>query len=93
MQEGVRQFHTFANDRELTVMGLFGSFVVEPRGSEYLEALGSGAPTPASSGWQVMIKNGTGPDFREFVLYYHEVGDEAFRPVNKKGDFFLSVIR
>jgi hypothetical protein len=86
-QEGVRQFHTFANDRELTVMGLFGSFVVEPRGSEYLEALGSGAPTPASSGWQVMIKNGTGPDFREFVLYYHEVGDEAFRPVNKKGDF------
>jgi hypothetical protein len=34
-----------------------------------------------------MIKNGTGPDFREFVLYYHEVGDEAFRPVNKKGDF------
>ena len=28
-QEGVRQFHTFANDRELTVMGLFGSFACE----------------------------------------------------------------
>src|SRR5690349_8579567 len=86
-QEGVRQFHTFSNDRELTVMGLFGAFVVEPRGSSYLEPLGSGDPTPATSGWQTIIKNGTGPDFREFVLIYHEVGDEAFRPLNKKGDF------
>ena len=42
-QEGVRQFHTFS-DRELTVMGLFGAFVVEPRGSSYLEPLGSGIP-------------------------------------------------
>jgi hypothetical protein len=33
-QEGGRQFHSFSNDRELTVMGLFGTFVVEPRGSE-----------------------------------------------------------
>ncbi len=86
-QEGVRQFHTYAQDRELTVMGLFGAFVVEPRGSSYLEPLGEGDPTPASSGWQTIIKNGTGPDFREFVLIYHEVGDEAFRPLNKKGDF------
>ncbi len=87
MQEGGRQFHTTSNDRELTVMGLFGTFVVEPRGSEYFEPLGTGPATPATSGWQVMIKNGTGPDFREFVLIYHEVGDEAFRPVNKHGDF------
>jgi hypothetical protein len=86
-QEGGRQFHSFSNDRELTVMGMFGTFVVEPRGSEYLEPLGSGEATAARSGWQVMIKNGTGPDFREFVLIYHEVGDEAFRPVNKKGEF------
>ena len=60
-QEGVRQFHTFSNDRELTVMGLFGAFVVEPRGSSYLEPLGTGDPTPATSGWQTIIKNGTGP--------------------------------
>src|SRR2546427_10450218 len=39
------------------------------------------------SGWQAIIQNGAGPDFREFVIIYHEVGDEAFRPVNKKGDF------
>ena len=86
-QEGGRQFHTFSNDRELTVMGLFGVFVVEPRNSEYYEPLGTGQATKASSGWQVMIDNGDGPDFREFVLIYHEVGDEAFRPVNKHGDF------
>ena len=47
-QEGARQFHTYSNDRELTVMGLFGTFVVEPRGSEYLEPLGTGDPTPAT---------------------------------------------
>ncbi|MDE0487030.1 MAG: hypothetical protein OXH80_08635, partial [Nitrospira sp.] len=86
-QEGGRQFHTYSNDRELTVMGLFGVFVVEPRGSEYYDPLGTGPATKDSSGWQTMIKNGTGPDFREFVLIYHEVGDEAFRPVNKHGDF------
>ncbi|HJU05229.1 MAG TPA: multicopper oxidase domain-containing protein [Nitrospiraceae bacterium] len=86
-QEGGRQFHSFSNDRELTVMGLFGTFVVEPKGSEYLDPLGTGDPTPMKSGWQAIIKNGTGPDFREFVLIYHEVGDEAFRPVNKKGEF------
>ncbi len=86
-QEGGKQFHTFSNDRELTVMGMFGVFVVEPRGSNYFEPLGTGPATAASSGWQVMIDNGDGPDFREFVLIYHEVGDEAFRPVNKHGDF------
>ena len=86
-QEGSRQFHSYSNDRELTVMGLFGSFVIEPKGSEYLEPLGTGDPAPAKSGWQAIIKNGAGPDFREFVLFYHEVGDEAFRPLNKKSDF------
>ena len=86
-QEGGRQFHSYSNDRELTVMGLFGTFVVEPHGSQYLDPLGTGDPTPMASGWQAIIKNGTGPDFREFVIIYHEVGDEAFRPVNKKGDF------
>ena len=85
MQEGGRQFHSYSNDRELTVMGLMGTFVVEPKGSTYLDPLGSGEPTPMTSGWQAIIKNGTGPDFREFVLIYHEVGDEAFRPVNKHG--------
>ena len=88
MQEGGRQFHTKgSNDRELTVLGLAGAFIVEPRNSKYWEPLGTGPATEARSGWQVMIENGTGPDFREFVVIYHEIGDEAFRPVNKHGDF------
>jgi hypothetical protein len=88
MQEGVRQFHSYSHDRELTVLGLFGAFIVEPKGSKYVDALGSGGPAPETkSGWQVNIDNGSGPDFREFVIFYHEIGDEAFRPLNKKGDF------
>ena len=87
MQEGVRQFHSYSHDRELTVMGLFGAFVVEPKGSKYVDALGTGPDREVKTGWQVNIDNGTGPDFREFVLFYHEIGDEAFRPLNKKGDF------
>ena len=87
IQEGVRQFHSYSNDRELTVMGLFGAFVVEPKGSRYLEPIGTGTPTDTKSGWQVIIDNGAGPDFREHVIFYHEIGDEAFRPLNKKGDF------
>lgn len=86
-QEGGRQFHSYSNDRELTVMGLFGVFVVEPAGSNYLDPLGTGPAPEMPSGWQAIIQNGMGPDFREFVLIYHEVGDEAFRPVNKHGDF------
>ena len=43
------------------------------------------APTDAKSGWQVMIDNGSGPDFREHVIFYHEIGDEAFRPLNEGG--------
>jgi len=87
MQEGVRQFHSYSHDRELTVLGLFGAFIVEPKGSKYVDSIGTGPDKEVKSGWQVNIDNGTGPDFREFVLFYHEIGDEAFRPLNKKGDF------
>jgi hypothetical protein len=50
MQEGGRQFHSYSHDRELTVMGLFGTFMVEPKGSEYLDPLGSGEPISLKSG-------------------------------------------
>ncbi|MEK7293877.1 MAG: multicopper oxidase domain-containing protein, partial [Nitrospirota bacterium] len=86
-QEGVRRFHSYSHARELTVMGLFGALIVEPQGSKYLDPLGTGRAADMKSGWQAMIDNGSGPDFREFVIFYHEIGDEAFRPVNKKGDF------
>ena len=52
MQEGVRQFHSYSHDRELTVLGLFGAFIVEPKGSKYLDPLGSGRrrPRPRAAG-------------------------------------------
>ncbi|WNM62511.1 multicopper oxidase domain-containing protein [Candidatus Nitrospira neomarina] len=86
-QEGVRRFHSYSNARELTVMGLFGALIVEPAGSKYLDPLGTGPAPELQSGWQAIIDNGSGHDFREYIIFYHEVGDEAFRPVNKKGDF------
>ena len=86
-QEGVRRFHSYSNARELTVMGLFGALIVEPAGSKYLDPLGTGPAPDLQSGWQAIIDNGSGHDFREYIIFYHEVGDEAFRPVNKKGDF------
>ncbi|MDR4494327.1 MAG: multicopper oxidase domain-containing protein [Nitrospirales bacterium] len=86
-QEGGRQFHSYSNDRELTVMGMFGAMIVEPKGSTYLTAVKSNGPAELESGWQAIIQTPATPDFREFVVIYHEVGDEAFRPVNKQGDF------
>lgn len=55
MQEGVRQFHSFSHDRELTVLGLFGAFIVEPKGSKYLDSIGTGPDKEVRSGWQVNI--------------------------------------
>lgn len=86
-QEGGRQFHSYSNDRELTVMGLFGALIVEPRGSQFLTAVKDEDNPELKSGWQAIIAHPNGPDFREFVTIYHEVGDEAFRPVNRQGDF------
>ena len=33
-----------------------------------------------------MIEDPNGADFREFAIFYHEAGDEAFRLLNKKGE-------
>jgi|GEM_PF-560256 len=49
VQEGSRQFHSYSHDRELTVMGLFGTFMVEPKGSAHLDPLGSGEQTSLKS--------------------------------------------
>ncbi len=81
-QEGARMFHSHVG-REQSSLGMIGSFIVEPSGSVYLDPL-TGKET--KSGWQVMIANANAPDFREFVIFYHEVGDESFRPLNRQGE-------
>jgi FtsP/CotA-like multicopper oxidase with cupredoxin domain len=81
-QEGAHAFHSHVG-RDQSSLGMIGTFMVEPMGSRYLDPL-TGKET--KSGWQVMIDDPKGPDFREFVIIYHEIGDESFRPLNRSGE-------
>lgn len=81
-QEGVHMLHSHVG-REQASLGMIGSFIVEPMGSSYIDPL---TGKEAKSGWQMMITHPNKPDFREFVIFYHEIGDESFRPLNKNGE-------
>ncbi len=81
-QEGVHMFHSHVG-REPSSQGLFGSFIVEPKGSRYLDPY---TGKEMKSGWQAMIEDPNGPDFREVTVIYHEVGDEAFQQNIKNRD-------
>ena len=81
-QEGAHHFHSHAT-RDQWSLGMFGSLVVEPRGSSYLNPWNS---QPLKSGWMAMIHDPNGNDFREFAIFYHEIGDEVFRILNRKGE-------
>ncbi len=76
-QEGVHQFHSHNHTQAAT--GLFGTVTVEPAGSRHLDPYTS---EPIRSGWLAMIEDPDGPDFREFVVVYHETGDGEARPLN-----------
>ena len=81
-QEGAHAFHSHVG-REQASLGMIGTFIVEPIGSRYLDPI-TGKET--KSGWQVMIDEPNKPDFREFVIIYHEIGDESFRPLNRSDE-------
>lgn len=81
-QEGAHMFHSHVG-REQASLGMIGAFVVEPVGSRFLDPM---TGKESKSGWQMMIENHRTPDFREFVLFYHEIGDESFRPLNRNGE-------
>ncbi len=73
--EGTHYFHSHGFTRDQTGHGLFGAVIVEPKGSVYLD------PTDGSelrSGWEAVIQDPAGSDFREFAIYYHEIGNESF---------------
>ena len=82
LQVGGRAFHSHAT-REQYSLGLLGSIVVELRGSRHLSPF---TAEEMKSGWEAMIDLANGSDFREFVIFYHEAGDETFRLLNRKGD-------
>ena len=82
LQEGGRAFHSHAT-REQYSQGMLGAVIVEPRGSRHLSPF---TGEEMKSGWEAMIDVANGSDFREFVIIYHEAGDETFRLLNRKGD-------
>ncbi|MBI3802147.1 MAG: multicopper oxidase domain-containing protein [Nitrospirae bacterium] len=75
-------FHSHAV-RDQWSLGMFGALVVEPRGSRYLSPW---TGKEMKSGWMAMIEDPNGPDFREFAIFYHEIGDEVFRILDRNGE-------
>ena len=87
-QEGVRYFHSHGIDRFQAGHGLFGGMVVERSGSIYEDPIQG---TSLASGWSAMIRYPDGSDFREFAIYYHEIGSERYRHRDKTGDLVTFV--
>ena len=82
-QEGVHYFHSHGVERFQAGHGLFGAIVIEKSGTSYLDPVDGG---PLESGWAAIIKDPDGSDFREFVIYYHEIGSERYRHLDKTGE-------
>ncbi len=78
--EGARFFHSHADARLQTRLGLFGSLVAEPKGSVWLDP--ADAITPLASGQAAIIQQPEKNDFREFAHYYHD----DVMPRDKDGD-------
>jgi multicopper oxidase len=86
--EGTHYFHSHGNTRLQTAHGLFGAVIVEPRDSRHLNPV---TGEPLASGWAAIIQAPHGPAFREFALYYHEVGNERYRHLDRQGSLVVQV--
>ncbi|MGI8686809.1 MAG: multicopper oxidase domain-containing protein [Acidimicrobiales bacterium] len=80
--EGTHYFHSHGDTRLQTSHGLFGAVVVEPAGSTWHDPRSG---KELRSGWDAVIKAPGQPDFREYALYYHEIGDENYQ-LRNRGD-------
>ncbi|MBI2907205.1 MAG: multicopper oxidase domain-containing protein [Chloroflexi bacterium] len=81
--EGAYVFNSMGDDmRQQQAHGLFGVFNVEPKGSTYLNPIDG---KPLKSGWEAIIVDPSGKDFREDTIIYHEWGDESFRLSDREG--------
>lgn len=76
--EGAHYLHPGPGYRDVVNHGLFGSVVVEPPGSTYLDpnAVDEAHATALESGWEAIIRPAGAPEFRENVQLYHEIGNE-----------------
>jgi hypothetical protein len=80
--EGGHLFHTTGDTRQFQNHGLFGTLISEPPGSQWLDP---NTLQPINSGWKAVIKmTDNTPSFREFVLMFHEIGDEGYRQIMEK---------
>ena len=70
--EGTHYFHSHGNDREQTVHGLFGAVIVEQKDARWTDPNTGG---DVRSGWDAIIRPPSGSAFREFALFYHEIGN------------------
>jgi FtsP/CotA-like multicopper oxidase with cupredoxin domain len=78
---GAHLFHTTGDTRQLQAHGLFGVLVSEPPGSQWLDPHTN---QPLASGWDATIQMPSGasqPNFREFNLIFHSIGDEGYRQI------------
>ncbi len=82
--EGTHHFHSRYDARVTMAHGLFGALVVEPPGSTYYHPDIPGQQI--DSGWEAIIVDPNGIDFREFVIMMHEVGDEDYEVLDGDGD-------
>ncbi|WP_435196565.1 multicopper oxidase domain-containing protein [Natronomonas sp. EA1] len=75
--EGIWYFHSHGNARTQTNHGLFGALVVEHEGSEWFHPE---TMEPLDSGWEAIVVDGQeGLAYREYVILYHEVGNETYQ--------------
>ncbi|MFN2592662.1 MAG: multicopper oxidase domain-containing protein, partial [Candidatus Dormibacteria bacterium] len=81
--EATHYLHSHGDDRFQTDHGLFGAVVVEPHDSAWIDPL-TGAE---AAGWAAIVRLPDGAAFREFALYYHEVGDENYQLLARDGQF------
>ena len=76
--EGAHLLRPGPGNRLAAAHGLFGSLVVEPKGSTWLEPADG---QPLASGWEAMISPpGPAKAFREYALLWHEIGNEQVEP-------------
>nr|WP_309101267.1 copper oxidase [Fredinandcohnia onubensis] len=66
---GVTPMWDMADIRNHRSQGAFGAFIVEPRGTEYLDP---NTLKPVRTGANVILRNPLLPDIREFVLIMHD---------------------
>ena len=93
--EGSHYLHPGPGFRAFVNHGLFGSLVVEPPGSTYLDPNAADEDHAAAleSGWEAIIRPAGGKEFRENVQLYHEIGNESETDaVQRKDGSFLPLV-